>query len=627
MTLDAGGAMLLQYVKAGKAARASFLKTGDKINKFAYEEDYAWLYAELDPELSFHAKVSKASQFVEVIGPYVYQYNPVYNVTPKKWSEPEAKLRAPWEEQYLDRAADLGDQHTECRRAVSNGLIFGRGLLYTGYNQRTATVQHVFDDVHNFIDDPDARTKQDRNLGMRIRLTPRWELKNKYPQAAGQIEEITKASDLPSHVKSVAGSREMELIRTYDIYMKVGLGRYTNGVAGETAPGGQVISDDPAKYVLTEDGEILAGDPWEIPFWKLGLWPWEELDMRERPGHVYPAAPISPGLGQLIALNWIHSLYIAKMRESTRTPWVFIQKPGIEITKDQLAKAMRGEQLDLIVIKATAGNEDLKLSDVFQQLTYADPVAQLERFNSLIGAEFDKSTGLYDILYSGSTPTQLRTAEDAKLKDRNSRSRIDDMRTQTEKWTTRLGIKARIAARYLETSEDIGKIFGKEAAQAWGDLASPQEVAQQRQVRDQIAMQGEQMRQQIASYAQQGADPTQLAQLASKIPKPPPVTGVDFDDWIKEADVTIESGSMRRLDHDQKIDAADAFMNQPFAAMMTAGLVAPALEGLRAWADIKDLPERFVTAIDKAIEMASHPPAPPAPPQTQPAATPQAKGA
>ena len=572
------GERLKQILEAAKATRASFIETGDEINKYAYDKDYNFLYQNWETqngELFFKAKVAKAAQFVDIIGPYIYQYNPTYRVSPKAFAYPECVQRNKWEEQYLNWSAHETDLYTQNTRCVNESLIYGRGVVWTGYNPRKKCVQHQFDTIKNLFVDPDATCWDDVNIIFRKRIKPRWEVIQNYPKSKKDIGELQKSNDLPSQLKQTAGSGAngpSDLIVYYEAYARIGIGRFMSDAEGE-------IDDSPMKYVFTEAGKIIDILPWEIPFWRDDLWPVEPLDLRELPGHVWPAAPMQPGLGFMKALNWIHTLYLSKMQVTTRTALIIFNRNGNKIEKDEVFKLIRGDQMDTIQVTVN-GNEDYDINKMVQQFKFDTGVAELERFNSVIGGEFDKATGLYSLLYAGQTDTQIRTAEDAKMKDRNSRNRIDHMKVQVEKFATKLGRKNRFAARFLETPDDIGRIFGPQAGQEWGYLADPQEVAQARQAQQQ--------------QAQAGYPPDQI----------PPVEAVDFDQWIMESDVDVESGSMRRADVDQAVDAADRAMNQAVPALMSSGDKPAAYEIMKAWAQINNMPSSVQEALGQAQQNA-----------------------
>lgn len=585
---DELGQRLKRVIDAAKESRKSFMEMGDEINKYAYDPQYEFLYQDWESdngELFHKAKVSLAAQFVELMGPYLYQYNPTYRLTPKPTADPAALARIPWEEAYLNWAAKRQNLYREASRTVNQSLVYGRSVVWTGYNERRKCIAHQHGSIRDLFLDPDAVTLDDCNVKIRRRYKPRWEALNCYPKAGDTIREMSKAKDLPSHMKEKNHGASQDIVVYYEMYCRVGAERWM-----PLAKQSGTIDDSPMKYIVSDDGKILDVLPWEIPFWRDDLWPCEELDLRELPDAVWPASPLEPGLGFIRAINWATTLYLSRMQVTARTALVALSRNGEGIADEELIKLVSGGQFDFLRIKIT-GSEGYKLSDFVEQFKLDSGVVDLEKTIAICTQQFEKATGLYDLLYAGQTATQIRTAEDAKMKDANSKTRINHMVTQVEKWATNLGIKERFAARYLEQPDDISGIFGNpQAGQAWGYLAPPEDIQQAQQIAQQIQ----------GLLQQPGLPPAMAMQLQQQLATMPVL--VDFDKWCLESDITIESGSMRRPDVDQAIDASNQFMNQAFPALMKAQQVLPALSGLAAWAKVNQQPPEFQAAIASAMQ-------------------------
>lgn len=593
------GKALAAIVKAAKKAQEGWTKTHDEIQRYAYGDDVNFLYQDWESqggELFLKMKVAKAAQFVEVMGPYLYQYNPDYQVSPLKAATPMAMQRMQVEEAYLDYCSRRGDLYTNCRRAVGQSLIGGRGWAFTGFNKRRSCVQHVWVDAREVYDDPDAKVPEERNVLVRKRQKARWELAAMYPHARKTIMDAERAKKLPSGLDVPRVAKQVDLIDYYEIYMRVGIGRYVEGVADDNGE----TDDSPRKYVIIDE-ELIDANTWEIPFFLQDRFPGEPLDQGEVIDSILPPAPMKAGLGFLRALNWSHTLLMSQLRTSTRLPYIVLNHNGKKVPLEQLFKIIRGEYYDIAVLD-TEGNEIPDIRQIIQQFPAADSLEKLRAANDIYGREFEKATGLYEILYAGETPTQLRTAEDAKLKDRNSRSRMDDRRTRVEKWMSALGSKARFAGRYLESSDAIGKMFGPGAGQVWGELASPEEVAQRQAMRQQI----------MAAMQQRGAPPEAAQQIADQ---EAPDNLVDFEQWLLEADVDVEAGSMRRRDVDQEIDVYQEANNQLVPTLLQhpdPRVQATALRISARGFEVQGAPRELVDQVRSVADLVqATPPAPP----------------
>jgi hypothetical protein len=603
--------------------RRPYMDTRSELLKYAYDKTYDFLYQQHDPNLSFKAKCAKAAQFVEIMGAALYPSDPKSKVNSFEWATPQQRMRHPVEEQYCDYAARRGGLHSHMRKCLADALIGGRGVIWTGFNQRKGCIQHVFDTVDNFLIDPDARCADEANWVARRRVKPRWWLAAQYPDSADAIAKLERTTEKASDGMSPARGTEesaSELIEYWEMYLRVGLHNYAPGLVGPNADPAQYGfgTNDPMKLCVAE-GEVLSVEPWEIPFHLDDMWPCEWLDLREKPGSLWPAAPMETGLGHLRALNYGYTTFINHILVASRLTFMSATYNGQGIPDENVIKLIKGKDLDMI--KVTINGDVLRLSDFLQQLEINPHTAEFSQFLQIVGTEFEKETGLYEVLYTGNTPTQIRNATTADMIRNSSQSRIEDMRTVMNKFMGKLFYKYAFGARYLHTPEEIGTMFGPQAAQVWGTLAPPEMVAQERQMRQQTgAMLSQAMGAQAVQMGMQ-PDPAQLeAQIQGQLG---PEQLVDFDEWINEAARDIEGGSMRPMQPETQIANLNVALNQlaPAVATLPGGgsvVAALAVEFARVnrfSLDTIDAMRKFqaqcAAVTDMQVTMASAPPPPP----------------
>jgi hypothetical protein len=299
--------------------------------------------------------------------------------------------------------------------------------------------------VDSLFLDPDAKVREELNWVGRRRVKPRWTLTGMYPDKAEQIKQLEKCADKPSDARAYEPASE--LIEYYEVYSLVQLQNYAPsfGNDAEIVP---MLGDGPMKYTFSGD-TLLAAEPWEIPLFEDDAWPCDWFDPLEKPGCLWPAAPLETSLGHIKALNWIYTLYLSKMRVTTRTPLVVMSQNGQGLKDDQIVKLLKGHN-DMDVIKVTVNGNTLKLSDMVQQFSFATGVEEFERFASIVGQAFEKSSGLYEVLYSGTTPTQIRNAATANMIQSSSQSRVSNMQARMEQFMGRLTRRTLFAARFIE---------------------------------------------------------------------------------------------------------------------------------------------------------------------------------
>lgn len=604
--------------------RKPYLETRSELAKFAYDKSFDWLYQtpQFDQDIFFKAKCSKAAQFVEIMGAALYPSDPDAVVNSFEWATPTQRARHKIEQQYITYAMRRGDLHAHMRRTVAEALLGGRGVIWTGFNARKGCIQHVFDTVENFLIDPDAKCVDDANWVARRRIKPRWWMQAMYPDKAEQIGQLEKYSDPKSQTKDGTGVGASDLIEYHEMYFRVGLHHYAPSLMGPNAQESEFdLGGDAPLKVCVAKGLILSAEPWEIPFHLDDMWPCEMLDLREKPGSLWPNAPMETGLGHLRAMNYMYTVFINHARNATRTAFMVANYNGQGMTDEQAFKTLKGRDFEMI--RVTINGDQLKLSDLIQQLKIDPMTDKFDQILSIITREFEKETGLYEVLYTGTTPTQIRNATTADMIRNSSQSRVEDMRTVMNKFMGRLAYKYAFGARYLHTPEEIGTMFGPEAASLWGTLAPPEIVQQERAMRAQTGQIMAQSMQMQAQAMGTMADPAQTqAQVDQQLG---PEQLVSMDEWMNEASRDIEAGSMRPLNIERQIDNVNVALNQltpaiatlPGGAEMVAAIAVEFAKVNRYSADLQAAAQKFqaqcVQVTDAQVMMASMPPQPPAP--------------
>lgn len=563
------GAILQRLISAGKKHREAFMANGKEIERYGYAQNYDFEYQGKFAEnaaVFFKAKVAKTAQAVDTFGPYLYPANPTRRVESRPWATEVSVARSKIMGELLNYLPDETDLYLHARRAVNQAIVYGRGVLWTGYNPEKQIVQSIYDTVENLIVDPDAYTWEQVNWVARRRRIARWAAMKRYPGSKALIRSMDKTGDRATD-KGASGEDPMsEMVELYEMHFKVGLANYKGGSDlaknDEANPDQAVVDDSPRKYIVTGDGKMVKETTWEVPWFRDGEWPCTILDFRDMPDSIWPVSPLSPGLGHQRALNWIYTLYLSKLRYTTRSLiGVLKNSPLGGISEESVTEALYGGELPVIEFSVTGGGENVKLSDFIQQFNFQDGMAEFERASSIINREFEMATGLSDVLQTGEGRTQDRSAEATKFKRDASTTRVNDMKSRVERWMSVLARKEAIAARFLMGPDEIGRIFGPEAAQVWGEIMDP---------------------------------------------------GADFDSFFLETDYSIVSGSMIRQGPEQAQDATEAALNQAVPALFQAGAVRAALAIVSAWAKAWDQPEDIQKAIQADLAQLMAPPQDPA---------------
>lgn len=633
------GSVLKSLIEAGKGARSEFWKTGKEIERYGYSRNFDFEYTDF-ANVRFKAKVAKTAQAIEIFGQYLYPQNPVFRTeVNRENAPPEQKARAKVMGDYLNFTAPRTNLYDHMCRAVNEGISFGRGVMWTGYNEKLGMVQSVFDSVENLLIDPDAKLPEEINWGARRRVRPRFELLSKF-KGNKKATQIIKNISATAERKSDQGTADnwerddygTDMVVHWEFYFRVGLHHYKGGeqilkkmLSDAGLPtdkktvdeADQKVDDSPRKYYVTDNGELFAEEEWEIPFFLMNAWPFELLDFRDRPGSIWPVSPLEPGLGHQRALNWIYTNFLNKMHFTTRTLFALLSNNGQKLSDNDVAKVLTGMPVEVLEIKSN-GAEGGKIGDYFQQLEMSTGVEEFRAWFEIISREYEQATGLYEILYQGDTSRQMRSAAEVQLKEKASTSRLDNMRDRVERFATNLARKRALAARFLEPPQDIGVMLGQQAGMVWGELMPPVEVQSQQLIQQgmQMGMSGDELEMFVLSQVNtQG--------------------GVILENWIMETDYSIEAGSMRRRDPDQAMDASNIAFNQLLPSLLRpeiamTGTLPVAAAIIKNWAQSNGMSMEVVDAVNMWALQATLPPPmpPPGPPGApHPAGPPGTPGA
>lgn len=595
--------ILTQLISMAKEERKRFLADGDEINQFFNNRDDT-----TDPINGKNApQMSKSGQFVSVIGAYLYEQNPTRRAEPRSWAPPQANMRAKAMEAYLNYVPPQTNLKVHCKRAITQACVYGKGVVWIGWDEDKNIVTAIFDTVQNHLVDPDARFREECNWKARIRRKPRWWLIKHYPEAKKDIEY---ANPVGKRKSSKGVDYSTDTIEVYEMYFKVGLHNYEGGeeLLQKDEDGETYGDDTPMKYVITSDGHILHEGSWEVPLFRKQLWPCIELDFYEVPGQYYPKSPIKDGLSQLRNMNGHYRRMVLRLKQSARGFIALLAQNGVSMDGETVDKILDiaptpDGVFDLIRINATGMMENAKLEQIFQQFKLDSNFAEFQAAIAFEEQEFAKATGLYNILFQGQPETQMRSAAEVQFRDRTSRSRIEDMQKSVETWSDEISTVQALYARFLGDPEDFAPILGPELAQAIGTLIPPMEEEAQRLASEMMA---------------QGAPPTEAMQIAQFQAEEQDMMlrqqgGITFDEWLNEAEYTIAGGSTRRKDVDEEKEVYADAANRLAPIWFKTGLPPLMIASLRVdrqRLEVAGAPKDLLDTIDAAAEFVSTMPLP-----------------
>ena len=391
---------------------------------------------------------------------------------------------------YTPNELGLKDQF---RSAIDEALIKGMGCLWTTVEYTKSggkLIGSFYDTVDNLVIDADMESIDDAQWIAQRCIRPVWKVEKEFNLKPGSL----KKGNLESFNSQGSSGTEADYDRRrgltndlmiyWKIYSKMGAGGRMSGVPehlkSALEPMGDycylVVADNvPWPLNLPEDvpmapEELQQRIEWPTPFWADNEWPFTPILFHPIPRQVWPMSHLKPAMGELKFLNWAYSFLAGKIRTTSRD-FVACLKGAAEELKDQI---LHGQDLTFLEIEQMGGNR--MISEVVQFLQHPPMQGDIIMVLRLIESNFEKRTGLSELVYGMST-RQMRSAEEASLKGDQIAIRPDDMSSRVEDAATMIARKEGIANRWHMEPQDVQPILGDMGAQLWGQLITSQKFS------------------------------------------------------------------------------------------------------------------------------------------------------
>lgn len=466
------------------------------------EENGATLDGEIHPQPLFRMTANLVYEAASLFLPSLYYRNPVRVVTPAKNELPEpvnmmipqnplmqAELqkRAALIGLYLNKTPHMTDLLGNSRSAILEAFVKGRGVLWPGLIEGPGyfVVGSEYDSVDHLFIDPDAEMLKDAGWIARRRIRRCREVERDFDLPAGSCKPNRGES---SHQQSklnitrddsrYRSKQADDLIEYYEVYSRIGMGsRKQAGEARMDASDefwdsvGQHVylviapsCDYPLNlppYALEglEPEEALqavidrTGWPTEFYLNTSHPWPFAPLDFHEVPRCVWPASHVQPALGYQRFLNWAMSFLASKVYRTSRD--------GIAVNKgceESYRKGLFGGK-DLFIVEksqghtgtSTEGHEYIQFPPMNQDLLGVVNMCRQE-WNNMIGT---------NELLQGNSGKQMRSAQEAAVRDKYTSVRPDDMGNRVEDWQGLISLMELMVARKHLRAEDVAAPFNE----------------------------------------------------------------------------------------------------------------------------------------------------------------------
>lgn len=520
----------LGKIRTASKHREAFFNVADECMQFFCAEDgFMWKdkfksrFWKTDVNPKFQMTVNKAFELVALFGPVLYSRNPVRTVTPRKvldlppelfgspadpagqmaqqqamlFAQQEARLdeaRATLLSAYLNYTPNElpgGGLKQHAELAITEGLIKGRGVLWTEVHQTPGSPRKIvgsfFDCVDNLYIDPDATSLEDAKWIAKKCVHPYWEVEREYGLEPDSLKDKAQYESAWSQGERVAdetaktdraAGKTNDLIVYYKVWSKMGCGARLSGMQPDLTTALDAALGDycylaiaesvdyplnlPGAALLTQtDQEIQAAAAWPIPFWRDERWPCSVLDFYRKPGSAWPIAPLAPGIGELKFVNVFIS-HLANRIWSSCRDFVAVAKSAAEEVRQQIQS---GDDLAVLEISQLNGS----INDIVAFLQHPPVNKDAWQIIAAVMEMFDKRVGLTELVYGISTK-QMRSAAEAAARQEQVSVRPDYMAGKVEEFMTEAARREGMATRWFVDPPTIASVLGPMAAMAWQQL-------------------------------------------------------------------------------------------------------------------------------------------------------------
>lgn len=483
------------YIPAASEARKRFMRDFNEVEEY-FQGDHTALYTKIaefmNPEGLLCLTVNLAQEVRGYIGPHLYARNPARTVNPKSNNEPMRCL-AKIQEAYLNATPEDTKLKDEYRKVVDEALIAGRGASWTVKDPWTklVTTRHV--PIRDVYLDPDARCLADcqwiairrqeplhvlkkrrepAKPGDKDRLGIKWDTDGLKPDVLtpsdDSVERWTEGGRTLHEEVAKKKGKTSHVVRYWVIYSKMGtglsLGKLPNG---EERFRGEDSGNRFTKLVLVPgfDRPLFKGD-WDLSLYLDDDWPIGFMDFtptligsrneetESDNGGLWPVSLVKLAIGHQKAIDLLVTRWINDLFQRAR----MIGVVPAQATDSVMRAFQSGDPWTAIELASDAAGVPIR--DLFHllQLGQVDPTfrEQLQYHES----KFGQVTGMLPTLMGsgGDQGGQIRSATEADLRDKNSRSRIEDMNSIVESEASASGRREGIAVRVNLAIEEVERV-------------------------------------------------------------------------------------------------------------------------------------------------------------------------
>jgi hypothetical protein len=400
-------------------------------------------------------------------------------------NRPEREMVSALIEHVLNYTPNELNLKREARRGLVEALVKGRGLMVTEVHETPLgrLVGSTYESIDNlYLDDNFGRVEHCGWASIECRM-PTFKFSRQY---GIPMEKLRHQGDsVPPGSVETDYNRDERFSSQMTVYHKVfsrqGAGQNLIGENDEDEDLRRILDPlgDHVFLILTEDYEfpvnlrpdmfdaenseeiVRSSISWPTPFYRdrSHPWPFSEIDFRFIPewsesNGLWPRSPLRAALPIQRFINWAWMWLAKKTKNFTRDLHLMDDRADPKIKE-----AWAASTDDLIVSVKKGSNESW--DQLVKTLSVPEPRASFFQVIQMANYEFERISGVSELIARGDSSNQMRSAAEANVKREMTQIRPEDMSNANEDWQALIARKEAIAMRYHMQGRDVARIFGE----------------------------------------------------------------------------------------------------------------------------------------------------------------------
>jgi len=442
-------------------------------------------------------RLNKAREFISLMLPYVHERLPHFSAEPRmrhlpadlqalapnSGPKPEQQLASWLQEFWINYLLAENDLYGESRRAIPEGLVKGRGVVWHAMSEGTAGQIPVveYDSVDNLLIDADCTQYREAGFIIRECWTPTWRMEDMFGVPAKEI----RAAFTSHHAQAQAGPNEsparvlreeQDICHWFQVWSRIGIGYRLRGAPEEKSPLGEAI-DSLGRHVwlaivpgmryplnlrpdLLETGEhtiekIKSEISWPIAFFedRSNPWPTSFMDIYPNGDNPWATSPLESSMPHLIFLDRLQAYIEARMRITARD--IMLVSDSVQSDLDKAL--LEGGDYTRVLYKGVP--EELKhLMHIVQFPELNKDVWQIK---ADVERRLEEASGMGALMYGRAPEKEPRSAYESKARETHLTSRPSDYADGVVNWMANIGAKAAQASRMYVRPATVAPLFNE----------------------------------------------------------------------------------------------------------------------------------------------------------------------